>query len=100
MTEEALLVPAESAGARLDKAIADLLPELSRAAAQKLIAEGSVILNGKTASKSYKVKPEDEITDVYDFDPSGKYMVRIGKKAVDLGKLKLKKRDQKPDLVK
>ena len=62
MTEEAFLVPAESAGARLDKAIADLLPQLSRAAAQKLIAEGAVVLNGKTAGKSDKVKAADEVT--------------------------------------
>ena len=50
--------------------------------------------------RGLKLEPDDEITDVYDFDPSGKYVVRIGKKAVDLGKLKLKKRDQKPDLIK
>ena len=62
MTEEAFLVPAESAGARLDKVIADLLPQLSRSAAQKLIAEGAVVLNGKTAAKSEKVKPADEVT--------------------------------------
>ena len=62
MTEESLLVPAACAGARLDKAIADLLPEISRSAAQKLISESQVILNGKTASKSDKVKPQDEIT--------------------------------------
>ena len=62
MTEESFLVPAESAGARLDKVIAEMVPELSRSAAQKLIAEGAVVLNGKTAGKSDKVKPEDEIT--------------------------------------
>ena len=62
MTEESLLVPAEYAGVRLDSAIAALLPQVSRSAAQKLIAEGSVILNGKTASKSDKVKPDDEVT--------------------------------------
>jgi 23S rRNA pseudouridine1911/1915/1917 synthase len=62
MTEESFLVPTESAGARLDKVIAEMVPELSRSAAQKLIAEGAVVLNGKTAGKSDKVKPEDEIT--------------------------------------
>ena len=50
--------------------------------------------------RGLKLEPGDEITDVYDFDPSEKYMVKIGKKAIDLGKLKLKKRDAKPDLVK
>ena len=62
MTEESFLVPAESAGARLDKVIAEMVPELSRSAAQKLITEGAVVINGKTAGKSDKVKPEDEIT--------------------------------------
>ena len=62
MTEEVLLVPEESAGARLDKAIADLFPEITRSAAQKLISEGNVILNGSVAGKSDKVKPGDEIT--------------------------------------
>lgn len=62
MTEEVLLVPNESAGARLDKAIADLLPDITRSAAQKLIADGNVILNGAVAGKSDKVKPADVIT--------------------------------------
>ena len=50
--------------------------------------------------RGLRLEPQDEITEVYDFDPSEKYIVKIGKKAVDLGKLKLKKRDGKPDLVK
>ncbi|MBQ4001409.1 MAG: DNA topoisomerase, partial [Lachnospiraceae bacterium] len=50
--------------------------------------------------RGLKLEPRDEVTDVYDFDPSEKYVVKIGKKAIDLGKLKLKKRDQKPDLIK
>ncbi len=62
MTEESLIVPARFSGARLDKAIADLLPQVSRSMAQKLIGEENVILNGKTAGKSDKVRADDEIT--------------------------------------
>ena len=62
MTEESLIVPVQYAGARLDKAIADLLPQVSRSMAQKLIGEENVILNGKTAGKSDKVRADDEIT--------------------------------------
>ena len=62
MTEESLIVPAGYAGARLDKTIAELLPQVSRSMAQKLIGEENVILNGKTAGKSDKVRADDEIT--------------------------------------
>ena len=62
MTEESMLAPEECAGQRLDKAISEMLPSVSRSMAQKLIGEGSVILNGKTAGKSDKVRSGDEIT--------------------------------------
>ena len=57
-----MLAPAEIAGQRLDKAIPELLPSVSRSMAQKLICDGDVILNGKTADKSDKVRAGDEIT--------------------------------------
>ncbi len=62
MTEEALLVPAEMEGERLDKVISELLPGVSRSAAQKIIAEGGVILNRASVRKSGRVKAADEIT--------------------------------------
>lgn len=62
MTQEALVVPAEQAGARLDKVVAELLPELSRSAVQRLIEDGNVIVNGSTVRKSGKVKENDEIS--------------------------------------
>ena len=43
MTEESMLAPEECAGQRLDKAISEMLPSVSRSMAQKLIGEGSVI---------------------------------------------------------
>ncbi len=69
MTEESVIVPEAYAGVRLDKAIAELIPGLSRTLAQKLIGESGVILNGSTVLKSEKVKPQDEIT-VFVPDPA------------------------------
>ena len=62
MTEESFLVPQALSGERLDKVISSLLPELTRSAAQKLIAEGNVILNGADVRKSERVRAEDELT--------------------------------------
>ncbi|MBQ7639036.1 MAG: RluA family pseudouridine synthase [Clostridia bacterium] len=62
MTEEALLVPAQSAGERIDKYISDALGTVSRSAVQKLIENGAVELNGRTVVKSGKLKENDEIT--------------------------------------
>lgn len=62
MTEEALIVPVGLAGERLDKFIADSIETISRSSVQKLLDDGLVILNGKPAVKSIKVKADDEIT--------------------------------------
>ncbi|WP_304177106.1 RluA family pseudouridine synthase [Phenylobacterium aquaticum] len=42
-----LALGADQAGARLDKTLADLIPDLSRARLQALIAQGRLTLNGK-----------------------------------------------------
>jgi len=58
-----LVVGAGHHGARLDKALADLVPELSRSYLQQLLAQGLVRWGGATASKpSAKVKAGDRIT--------------------------------------
>ena len=44
-------MPEEAAGQRLDRWLSEQLPELSRARVQKLIREGRVRLDGKTATK-------------------------------------------------
>jgi len=44
-------------GERLDVFLASNIPELSRSAAQKLIASNSVTLNGKAISKNHKTSP-------------------------------------------
>jgi 23S rRNA pseudouridine1911/1915/1917 synthase len=46
---------------RLDKALAALLPDLSRSAAQKLIDAGHVRVNGEPRDASHRVKPNDTL---------------------------------------
>lgn len=46
-------------GCRLDRFLAERVPELSRSAAQRLIAGGKVAVNGEPLKASYKVKPGD-----------------------------------------
>ena len=50
--------------------------------------------------RGMRLDEEDCITAVYDFDPAVKYVVKIGNKRVNLVDIKLKKRDQKPDVLK
>ena len=56
MEELILTVTNEQEGLRLDAFLAEAAEELSRARAQKLIAEGLVLLGDKTVEKSRKVK--------------------------------------------
>lgn len=56
-----LIVSQGESGERLDKAVVALSGELSRSAAQALIKDGKVFVNGKTVSKSVSVKFGDEI---------------------------------------
>ena len=57
-----LTVEAEHAGQRLDKYLADLMPALSRSQAQRLIDEGQVVVEGRTAKANLAVKEGDRIT--------------------------------------
>ena len=58
-----LNVPAESHGGRLDKALADLVPEFSRSYLQQLIEAGGVLVKGlKTVKPSSKVEAGDKLT--------------------------------------
>lgn len=57
----------DSAGRRLDVYLAHELPELSRAAIQKLCDMGKVSVNGEQVSKSgYKIRLHDQISVNYD----------------------------------
>lgn len=49
----------DESGVRLDKYLADRVPDLSRSAAQRLIQDGQVAVNGEPAKASYKVKQGD-----------------------------------------
>lgn len=57
----ALTVPEEYAGARLDAFLASHIEGWSRARLQRLIEDGDVLVNGRTAKPSYKLRPNDEI---------------------------------------
>ena len=52
----------ENDGSRLDKTLAELLPDLTRSYLQKLIEHGAVTVNGKSADKKTKVPAGCEIT--------------------------------------
>ena len=49
-------------GERLDKAIAGALPPLTRNAAQRLIEEGQVTVNGRTAQKAERLRAGDRVS--------------------------------------
>ena len=48
-------------GQRADQFLAAALPQLTRSAAQKLLEEGAVTLNGRPVKKNYKTAPGDEL---------------------------------------
>ncbi len=52
---------AETGGARLDKFVAERLPELSRTHVQRLIDEGCITVNGEAAKPSLKLAEGDDI---------------------------------------
>ena len=55
-------IPVEIHGVRLDRALAELVPEFSRSYLQQLIAAGSVELNGRVSTKaSARVKAADQL---------------------------------------
>ncbi len=56
-----LLVPDQLAGTRLDVALVRLLPELTRARAQRLLAAGCVLVSGGTARASARVRGGERV---------------------------------------
>ncbi|HSW37188.1 MAG TPA: RluA family pseudouridine synthase [Candidatus Saccharimonadales bacterium] len=53
---------------RLDLKVVELLPQLSRSSAEKLIETGKVEVNGRVVDKSsYKIRPTDKVKVDYDF---------------------------------
>jgi len=58
-----VIAPAEAAGARLDKWLADAVAEVSRSRLKALIAEGAVSVGGKTQDDpAYRLKAGDKLT--------------------------------------
>ncbi len=57
----ALRTGAEDRGKRLDAFLAEQLPEVTRSAAQRLIAQGMVLVEGQTAAKSCKLTGEETV---------------------------------------
>ena len=56
-----LVIPLELAGQRLDRALARLLPEESRSRLARLIEEGHVLLDGREAQASLKVRSGESV---------------------------------------
>lgn len=54
MDENFVLIHAEESGERIDALLAHSMDNLSRSAAQKLIEDGNVLLNGKPVKKNYR----------------------------------------------
>ena len=52
---------AEEAGTRLDRFVGEKCPELSRTQAQKLIADGHIMVNGHAAKPGLKLNPGDRV---------------------------------------
>lgn len=61
MTEQIIRLLVAEGGQRLDKYIAEDIPDLSRSMAQRLIKEGRVTVGGEATKPSYPVQEGDEI---------------------------------------
>lgn len=51
-----MIVPLEAKGARLDKFLAQILPDHSRSRLQEAVASGEILLNDEIVSQKYKLK--------------------------------------------
>jgi len=60
--ERRIVLQVERGGIRVDKYIAEAVPDLSRATAQRLIDEGHVLVNGATVKASHRLEPGDTLT--------------------------------------
>ena len=59
--EKTIELHVAEAGQRIDKYIADEIPELSRSVVQRLIKQGRVTVGGEATKSSYRVEAGDEI---------------------------------------
>lgn len=61
MKEYNFVITDEDEGIRVDKYLADIMPDLSRSYIQKQIEDGNLLINGKASKSNYKLKTDDEI---------------------------------------
>ena len=61
MTRQTITVTLDTIGARLDRALAEALPDLSRTQVQKLIKEGEVQLNGQPVKSSLRLEQPETL---------------------------------------
>ena len=61
MNKLTVRIEEEQGGERVDKALSNLLPDLSRSALQRLLESGAVTINGQTAAKKEKVSAGDVV---------------------------------------
>jgi 23S rRNA pseudouridine1911/1915/1917 synthase len=61
MSSRRIELRVEESKVRLDKFLADRVPDLSRSAVQKLIGSGRVTVDGEIAKPSHKVRPGEDI---------------------------------------
>lgn len=62
MEEEILSIVAEESGERIDALLARMIPDLSRSAAQRLIEQGAVLLEGRPIQKNTRCQAGESIT--------------------------------------
>ncbi|MEP6977089.1 MAG: RluA family pseudouridine synthase [Thermoleophilia bacterium] len=75
-----LRVPEDAGGERLDRFLADVAEVGSRGAAERLIDEGSVLVDGAAQAKSYKLAGGEEIS----FEPPGPVAATVEPEEMDL----------------
>jgi len=61
MAERRLEFQVREEKGRLDRFLAEQVPDVSRSAMQRLIGEGQVTVNGEPSKASYKVRPGDQV---------------------------------------
>jgi 23S rRNA pseudouridine1911/1915/1917 synthase len=60
--DHSIIVQVESKGIRIDKYVAESVPELSRAAVQRLLDEGRILVNEGAVKASYRLETADTIS--------------------------------------
>ncbi len=61
LTQRTLSIRADEAGQRLDRYLASVLNDMSRTKVQQLIADGAVLVNGRTSKPGYILRSGDEV---------------------------------------